>query len=503
MFPGLRDAQSPDPLRDRAGSRGPPTRRRPGGSARPDERAPRGSPLTAGMGYRLVRVVIQVLLWLFYRRIDVVGRERIPLRGPLIVAANHHNSVIDAMLIVATFPRQVMVLANAPLFRHPLIGPFLRLMRAVPVNRRLEAGDDPRKNEALFAAAIHALRSGGTILIFPEGRTQARPTLLQLRTGAARMLLGAESSPDGRCGVALLPVGLVFNDPGAFRGGSVLVMIGDPVPTEDYLTAYRNGAEAPVGGLTERLATAIRRQIVEAEDQYTLELLGVLERAWREEQAHPAGDDARAAVAWKQEVMRAARYLSEREPARVAEMRRRVELYGVHLDEVGLTSDQLGRAYTPGLVLRYVLENALALALGLPLAACGILCHAAPYTLTGLAVRWLDRTEEEAATDKIAAGLVLYPLFWVIEGGLLWWAAGGRGLEVFAVLLAPAGLLALAWRARLTRVGHQARAFVRFLADRDLHRRLLAERRTLVEELTALAGLVPDAVRQSRSERER
>ncbi len=454
------------------------------------------------MGYRLVRVLIQVLLWLFYRRIDVVGRERIPLRGPLIVAANHHNSVIDAMLIVATFPRQVMVLANAPLFRHPLIGPFLRLMRAVPVNRRLEAGDDPRKNEALFAAAIHALRSGGTILIFPEGRTQPRPTLLQLRTGAARMLLGAESSPGGRCGVTLLPVGLVFHDPGAFRGGSVLVMVGDPVPTEDYLAADRDMAEAPVR-LTERLATAIRRQIVEAEDQYTLDLLGLLERAWREEQAHPAGNDARAAISWKQEVMRAARHLSEREPARVAEMRRRVELYGVHLDEVGLTSDQLGRAYTPGLVLRYVLENALALALGLPLAAWGILCHAAPYTLTGLAVGWLDRTEEEAATDKIAAGLVLYPLFWVIEGGLLWWVASGRGLVVFAILLAPSGLLALAWRARLTRAGRQARALVRFLADRDLHRRLLAERRTLVEELTALAGLVPDAVRQGRSERER
>jgi 1-acyl-sn-glycerol-3-phosphate acyltransferase len=112
---------------------------------------------------------------LFYRCIDVVGRERIPTTGPLIVAANHHNSVVDAMLIVPTFPRAVRVLANASLFRNPLVGPFLRLMGAVPVNRRLETGDDPGKNDALFAAAIGALRAGGALMIFPEGRTTPRP----------------------------------------------------------------------------------------------------------------------------------------------------------------------------------------------------------------------------------------------------------------------------------------------------------------------------------------
>ena len=175
----------------------------------------------------------------------------------------------------------------------------------------------------------------------------------------------------------------------------------------------------------------------------------------------------------------------------------------IHLDEVGLTSEQLGRPYTARLVLRYVLENAVTLLLGLPLAMWGMLCHAVPYTVTGLAMRWLDRGEEEAATDKIAAGVVLYPVFWAIEGGVLWWLAGRRGLAMFAILLAPAGLVALAWHERLAHVGRQARAVVRFLADRDLHRRLLAERRTLVDELTALGGLVPDGVRRTRSERER
>src|SRR5207253_1824473 len=113
--------------------------------------------------------------------------------------------------------------SHAPLARHPLIGPPLRLIGAVPVHRRAEAGDDPRKNEEMFAAAIEALRAGGVILIFPEGRTQPQPILLPLRTGAARLALGAERAAGGVSRVTLLPVGMVFHDPGTFRSATVQI----------------------------------------------------------------------------------------------------------------------------------------------------------------------------------------------------------------------------------------------------------------------------------------
>src|SRR5436309_3101642 len=137
-------------------------------------RSPRTRKTQGTIAYRLVRMMIRLLLWLFYRRIDVVGRERIPPDGGVIVAANHHNSVVDAMLIIATVPRAVTVLANAPLFRHPLVGPLLRMLGAVPVNRRLEAGDDPRRNEGMFTAAIDALRAGGVVLSLLRRRTRSR-----------------------------------------------------------------------------------------------------------------------------------------------------------------------------------------------------------------------------------------------------------------------------------------------------------------------------------------
>jgi len=115
--------------------------------------------------------------------------------------------------------------------------------------------------------------------------------------------------------------------------------------------------------------------------------------------------------------------------------------------------------------------------------------HAAPYWLTRAAVAAMRRTEEEEATDKMAAGLVLYPLCWAVEAWLVKRWAGVTALVLFLALLIPSALVALAWRDRLDRVERQAGAFVRFVLDRRLHTDLIAERRALVEEAVALAEL--------------
>jgi glycerol-3-phosphate O-acyltransferase/dihydroxyacetone phosphate acyltransferase len=443
-------------------------------------------PASAGPGYTLVRALTRFLLRLFYARIETLGTGHVPSTGPLILAANHHNSIVDAMLVLAVLDRPVRILANAPLFRHPLIGPFLRLIGALPVHRRQEAGSDadPDRNAALFDATTAALHAGGAILIFPEGRTQPEPVLLELRTGAARMLLAAEKGASGNPPVTLLPVGLVFDRPGTFREGRALVFIGSPIATSDTV---EDGSARAARVLTERLTAALRAQIIEADDRRTLRLLHLVEELWREGSGAPA-PDAAARVARLQMAMRVYRDLLEEKLEPVAEFRAELEKFDAECEGAGLTAQHLSRSYSAGSVLRFVLREGFALLVGAPLALCGLLLHGIPYQLTALAVKLVPHTDEEEATDKIAAGLLLYPLAWLSEA----WAAfalGGRwALLGFLAALLPTGFFALSWRERFENVRREARAFARFLGDRDLPRRLRERRAELALDIAALAG---------------
>ena len=438
-------------------------------------------------GYVLVRGLSRFLLGLFYPTIEVVGRENVPGTGPLIVAANHHNSIIDAMILMAALDRPLRVLANAPLFRHPLIGPFLRAIGGLPVHRRQEAGDDPEKNRELFAATTDALGSGAAIAIFPEGRTQPEPALLPVRTGAARMLLAAEAArPDGPR-VVLLPVGLVFDRPGTFRDGRALVWIGTPVPT-DALETGAGEPLAPAKRLTNRLRDALRGLIVEADDRATLRLLRLAEDIWRDgDAASPHAEADR--VRWLQDAMRAYRELRRIDPERVAAFRRALEEYDRDAEWSGLGDDRPGRRYSWTGVARFVIVESVSLLVATPLALAGLALHGIPYNLTGWAVRRIPHTDEEEATDKIAAGLVLYPSCWLAEGVLAFVLGGLRAVAVFLAALPVTGFFALAWWERLQRVAREARAFARSLSDRDLPGRLRRRREGLGRELRALAAL--------------
>lgn len=433
---------------------------------------------------------------MFYRRVDVIGVERIPRTGPLIVAANHHNALVDGVLLLAVLPRRLVSVAKAPLFSNPLIGPFLRLIGALPVHRRQEGGTDPARNAALFEASSATLRSEQAILIFPEGVSQPEPQLMPLRTGAARMLLAAEG--DGVGPVTLLPVGLMFHEPGTFRTGWALVSVGEPVPAADCVALARAEPEEAARRLTARLGEAMRGLIALVDDRQTLRLVEHAERLWRQERG---GEwDVTARADWRRRATRAYRYLSRHDPGRISLLRGQMERYIKDLDEAGLRTAVLLKPPAPSVALRYAGAQLAALLGGLPLALWGLASHALPYWLTWAAARLLRPSGDVEATYKLVAGVVLYPLAWIAEAWLLWRVGGGGWLALFLVLLVPGGFFALSWSERLRRLYRETHALLRLVLDRDLARHLAERRREILDEMDGAVARVPAPVLDGREE---
>ncbi|MBC8010590.1 MAG: 1-acyl-sn-glycerol-3-phosphate acyltransferase, partial [Burkholderiales bacterium] len=143
----------------------------------------------------LGRWFVRGLVRFYYPRIEIEGAERLPATGPLLLVANHPNSLIDPVLLGVAARRPVRLLAKAPLFSVPVFGTALRAAGMIPAYR---GADDPKavkRNLDSLASAARALAAeGGVLGIFPEGKTHDALRLAQVKSGAARLALQAHAA---------------------------------------------------------------------------------------------------------------------------------------------------------------------------------------------------------------------------------------------------------------------------------------------------------------------
>ena len=165
--------------------------------------------------------VLRFALRVFFRRIEVVGRERVPRSGATVFVLNHPNGLVDPVFVLCHAPRRVSFLAKSTLFKMPVIGYLVRAMEAIPVYRKQDAGEDTSKNRETFGRSAELLRRGGTLAICPEGKSHSEPSLQPLKTGAARIALGAASS-GAALDLKIVPAGLYYTAKTTFRSGALL-----------------------------------------------------------------------------------------------------------------------------------------------------------------------------------------------------------------------------------------------------------------------------------------
>jgi len=120
--------------------------------------------------------------WLFFRamfatyfRWRVFNPERVPLTGPVILAANH-ISYLDPPLVGSPLHRQINYLARASLFRFPIFGAIIRSWHAIPVDREGGSGKGLR-------VILDCLHGGAAIILFPEGTRSPDGQLRRAHSG--------------------------------------------------------------------------------------------------------------------------------------------------------------------------------------------------------------------------------------------------------------------------------------------------------------------------------
>ncbi|MDD5655683.1 MAG: lysophospholipid acyltransferase family protein [Elusimicrobia bacterium] len=157
-------------------------------------------------------------------RLRVVGLERVPRSGAVILACNHVSNADPPILGAAVFPaRSPRFLAKIELFRAPGLGWLMRRGGAIPLDRG-------RPDVGAMRSCLEMLRRGRLVAVFPEGTRARRGRPLPPKTGVAFLA--------ARSGAPVVPARIVGSDRLA-RLGRLEVRFGAPLRFEGDAADYR------------------------------------------------------------------------------------------------------------------------------------------------------------------------------------------------------------------------------------------------------------------------
>lgn len=438
-----------------------------------------------------VRALLDLCLRIYFRRIVLVGAERVGTGGDgVIFVLNHPNALIDPLFLMCRSPRPVSFMAKEPLFRMPVIGFIARALDCLPVYRHMDNADTS-KNRETFARAQQILGRGGAIALFPEGTTHSDPHLRPLKTGAARLALGAvsQTTPGARASklrLRIVPAGLYYEDKRIFRS-KAMVYFGEPIEVEP--ATLDDSGEPPreaVHALSERIRGALEEVTINADEADALRLM---QRAERILAAGPTPMERQFDVL--RTFARAWTWFKTYHPEPLEQVVSRIRAFEADLDQAGLSPATLEPAqFSSAQVARNTLRSAAAfLALGLP-ALLGTVTHYPAYRLIGEIARRVGRKDDTVvSTVKMCAAMLFFPLSWLLTGLLVGRFCGSPAGCIAALLTPFCGYASLLWMERSERVKAAARALGYYLLRRDYFARLLADREAIRADIARMGEI--------------
>ena len=455
------------------------------------------------MIYSLLRAIAGIALRWYYRRIDVEGLERLPRRAPVILAVNHPNALVDALVVAWSVPRRVILTAKATLFQNPILAWFLARAGVVPLVRMsdvrsgaVRSTSDPARNERAFRRLGNVLRKGGAVLIFPEGISHDEPSLAPLRTGAARIALQAREEAGVR-ELHIVPIGLTFERKEAPRS-RVLVQVGEPIAIDPLPPASDESAVQALTAEIDARLRAVTLNYTSADDSSRSAALASLFVELFEE-APPLGvaRPLRAEVSLARRIDEARRLLAECADQalrartdgllrRLVELERTLAGHGVALGEVGISTSIRDGA-------RFLLREGWIIAVAGPVALWGYLNHWIPFHAARLVALRSVESASDPAMRTIVAGLAFVLGFYAAQAAVVGMSLGPLAASLYLVSLPLAADVNFLLRERLARALRRARTYLLFRRRPRLQGRLLE----------ALSMLRTDALEIDRLLRER
>lgn len=172
---------------------------------------------------------MRLAIRLFCHSIEVDKRSLLHAKGPLLIASNHPNSFLDAILFDILFDIPVTSLARGDAFKNKRIFRVLRSFKMLPVYRIREGAENLNTNYDTFDSCIELFRQNEGVLIFSEGLCVNEWHLRPLKKGTARLAFQAW---DAAIPLKVLPAGINYSSFSKY-GKKVIIHFGGFIASGD------------------------------------------------------------------------------------------------------------------------------------------------------------------------------------------------------------------------------------------------------------------------------
>lgn len=197
---------------------------------------------------------------LFFGRMEVIGKEKLPTDGTIILAPNHQGAFMDAYLAGIRLQNPIYFLTRADIFKKRTI-PILKSMNMMPIYRIRDGIQSLNQNDQVFETCFKLLSEERNLLIFPEANHNADHYLRPLSKGSARLALDARKALDPAQKLYVLPTGLNYFSHRRPLAKFILCY-GDPIDLNQYMPLYEEHKQKAYNKFKEDLEVAMKATLI-------------------------------------------------------------------------------------------------------------------------------------------------------------------------------------------------------------------------------------------------
>ncbi len=433
------------------------------------------------MLYRILKFLIGLGIRIYYREIKVINQGHLQSKKPLIIIANHPNTLMDAWVIGMVCKQPIYYMAKATLFDSRFKLYLLKSLNMIPINRKGEGEIKGVNNDDSLEECYRVLEEGKTLVIFPEGTSYKERVLRKLKTGTARIALETERRNDGKLGLEVVAVGLNYSQPEKFRS-KILIHVDKPKKVLPYLEEYKTNEIEAARTLTDDFRISLEKVLLTVESNEDELLIDQLYKLLNSKYEKNSKRGINQQLVQLKDIKAKIDELKLLEPWRLNEIELRMKATQWKLEKLKIRAEMLDRNLKFWLFVRQLFTSLLFILVAFPLFIYGAIIHIVPFQLTDYIIPKLSKDIEYYAPFAVLLGIVFYPLNYAIILYVVGYLVFGLSTNAIILVLLSfplAGLFAYWFVAYLKHISFKWRYLLLMVDRKNALKELQKEKQSL------------------------